>query len=200
MGKAIYRREEEVWDIGRLLRRGLVAVYLPAVLILGLAYVLIRAVFGNGVTWTLLFPGFSFILFCVVVFAYVAYRWTFIRGAGTVALFAFISVALFWLAGAAIFMQHRPKFSGWVWFEVTAGVANGAFCSGLVTIGWVLFRMACRWLGYHVELPVDPLCSHCGYDLRGNVSMVCPECGRQFTFAELGVTAEAFRELGERVE
>jgi hypothetical protein len=29
--------------------------------------------------------------------------------------------------------------------------------------------------------------------LIGNTSLVCPECGNPFTFADLGTTAEAFR-------
>ncbi|MCG3137091.1 MAG: hypothetical protein HJJLKODD_00933 [Phycisphaerae bacterium] len=39
-------------------------------------------------------------------------------------------------------------------------------------------------------------CPGCGYSLVGNQSMVCPECGRAYTFTELGVTAEKFIETG----
>lgn len=36
-------------------------------------------------------------------------------------------------------------------------------------------------------------CPQCSYSLIGNTSMQCPECGRGFTFAELGTTEEEFR-------
>ena len=38
--------------------------------------------------------------------------------------------------------------------------------------------------------PLGCACRGCGYDLRGNVSMVCPECGRAVTVGELRETAE----------
>jgi len=31
--------------------------------------------------------------------------------------------------------------------------------------------------------PGHPLCTECGYDLHGNTSAVCPECGREVTSA-----------------
>lgn len=37
----------------------------------------------------------------------------------------------------------------------------------------------------------ERLCPKCGYDLFGLREMRCPECGRPFTFAELGTTADA---------
>ncbi len=32
---------------------------------------------------------------------------------------------------------------------------------------------------YHPPLPPDGRCAYCDYDLTGNVSGVCPECGNQ---------------------
>lgn len=55
------------------------------------------------------------------------------------------------------------------------------------------------WGRFRRKYPVvivgsSPLCLACGYDLIGNKSLVCPECGRPFTFEELGTTAEEFRQ------
>lgn len=35
----------------------------------------------------------------------------------------------------------------------------------------------CGALDQAPELPDTPACKECGYDLRGSVSGVCPECG-----------------------
>jgi hypothetical protein len=63
--------------------------------------------------------------------------------------------------------------------------------------GATLFGMLVAWLVLRVRLgPVvlqdGSLCPACGYSLRGCVVQRCPECGREFTFQELGVTAEQF--------
>jgi hypothetical protein len=46
--------------------------------------------------------------------------------------------------------------------------------------------------GRVVVLQDGTRCPQCAYSLIGNTSMVCPECGNPFTFADLGTTAEAF--------
>ncbi len=38
----------------------------------------------------------------------------------------------------------------------------------------------------------DYTCPGCDYCLRGNTSRICPECGRGFSFSELGTTREEF--------
>lgn len=60
-----------------------------------------------------------------------------------------------------------------------------------------MFRRICARLGYRIIRPHETMCIKCGYDLHGNVSMVCPECGRAFTFEELGVTAAEFAALDD---
>jgi hypothetical protein len=43
-------------------------------------------------------------------------------------------------------------------------------------------------------------CPGCGYSLIGNTTMICPECGRGFTFDELATTEEEFRRRHRDVE
>jgi hypothetical protein len=42
------------------------------------------------------------------------------------------------------------------------------------------------------------VCCDCGYALTGNVSNICPECGREFTYQELGTTKEELDVRAER--
>ncbi len=40
-----------------------------------------------------------------------------------------------------------------------------------------------------------PKCKCCGYDLIGNQSQTCPECGEVFSYDEFGMTETEFRDL-----
>jgi len=40
-------------------------------------------------------------------------------------------------------------------------------------------------------------CPHCGYNLIGNTTRICPECGNPFTMQELDVTPEELRAATE---
>src|SRR5262249_28650591 len=55
---------------------------------------------------------------------------------------------------------------------------------------WSLARLLC---GLTI-MQDGTLCPRCAYSLIGNESMTCPECGRDFTFAELGTTESEFRQ------
>lgn len=44
------------------------------------------------------------------------------------------------------------------------------------------------------------LCPSCGYCLIGNISMICSECGNEYTFSQLGTTAEEFQERSRRTK
>ena len=62
-----------------------------------------------------------------------------------------------------------------------------------VLLGMLAFGL---WAALHrlwpdALLQDGTLCPGCGYSLIGNTSEVCPECGRPFTYAELGTTREA---------
>jgi hypothetical protein len=51
-----------------------------------------------------------------------------------------------------------------------AAASFGVLPATWAAVQWKRQRARHRTLG-------GSLCSHCGYDLRGNVSGVCPECG-----------------------
>lgn len=63
---------------------------------------------------------------------------------------------------------------------VGAGLALGAALSLALN---ALHRMAVRYV-----MQDGTVCPGCQYCLIGNQSMVCPECGRPFTYIELGTT------------
>lgn len=47
----------------------------------------------------------------------------------------------------------------------------------IMIVGWIPFAFyVIRSMGRHSRRTVHPTC-HCGYDLTGNVSGTCPECG-----------------------
>jgi hypothetical protein len=51
-------------------------------------------------------------------------------------------------------------------------------------------RVLLIWAGVINEppKPIGPLCPSCGYCLLGLTEHICPECGRPFTFEELGIS------------
>lgn len=50
---------------------------------------------------------------------------------------------------------------------------------GLLGAAFVVLRLRKRAIQKYIWSHVDFLCSGCGYDLTGNASGVCPECGRE---------------------
>ncbi|HPF40355.1 MAG TPA: hypothetical protein P5081_24730 [Phycisphaerae bacterium] len=81
-------------------------------------------------------------------------------------------------------------FSGF-WKALAAPVwLRGAFvgfCNGIaMTFFWqyaVIGRYRRLLREEMIQLGI-PICVHCGYDLRGNESGVCPECGNAITMGE----------------
>jgi hypothetical protein len=56
-----------------------------------------------------------------------------------------------------------------------AGLARGCACAGLLAGA---FTIVLASIYIPAPRPLQPTgCSHCGYDLTGNISGVCPECG-----------------------
>jgi hypothetical protein len=77
---------------------------------------------------------------------------------------------------------------GWLLLLATLSEAS-------IVTGWS--RWQTLWRLMTCRLRENPAlvghCPECGYNLRGLSEQRCPECGRPFTFEELGMTAE---ELG----
>lgn len=82
-------------------------------------------------------------------------------------LAAFISITFF-LGVAALIMGHVDEFILVMFF---AGGFYSLCISLLIGIPVAIFRK-------RRQPPPPGHCRNCGYDLTGNVSGICPECGR----------------------
>ena len=71
---------------------------------------------------------------------------------------------------------------------VLVGLLWTLFYSGVHVFVWQVLRM---FYG-PVVVQDGTLCPACGYSLLGTANRVCSECGREFTFKELGTTREDF--------
>lgn len=69
--------------------------------------------------------------------------------------FTLLAIQEYWLTLFSIHLHQGPPY-----------IAFGMLLTGFL----FLFLPICR-------RPDDPLCRHCGYDLTGNISGPCPECG-----------------------
>lgn len=43
---------------------------------------------------------------------------------------------------------------------------------------WAILAAALRWERRREAMFISPICPSCGYDLTGNQSGICPECGK----------------------
>jgi len=77
-------------------------------------------------------------------------------------------------------------------YQVIAAIAGGAVVA-------ICFAVA-RSTSVKSTKGASTTCPRCEYCLIGNTSMQCPECGRAFTFEEMGTTEEEFRELTKEVD
>ena len=64
-----------------------------------------------------------------------------------------------------------------------------------VVVG-LLVTLLCRWRFGPLVRQDGTMCPRCGYSLIGSVDQTCSECGREFTFQELGTTREALYAKG----
>jgi hypothetical protein len=62
----------------------------------------------------------------------------------------------------------------------TIGLIGGACVLGSEVI-WILLRMI-----RGTPIVVEPICPACSYNLTGNVTGICPECGTKFTESDAG--------------
>jgi hypothetical protein len=116
------------------------------------------------------------------------------------------------------------RFRKQIWYMAAAGA--GATLAMVTTIEWsgdaAQFLPACAvtyflllWLAglagaglgllasracYRLVIQDGALCPRCAYRLIGLPSQVCPECGREFTYQELGTTAEHLQAAAREVE
>jgi hypothetical protein len=60
----------------------------------------------------------------------------------------------------------------------------------LSLVGSLVAWLVCRLVKGRVVIQDGTLCPKCGYSLAGNISRICPECGREYTYQELGTTPE----------
>lgn len=99
-----------------------------------------------------------------------------------------LCVVCYHLSGAALLvaidvLRGLTHFLYSPWFGVIVSLPFSLLGS---TVCWGILG-ACR--GIPIPKP-DLCCFGCDYDLRGNQSGVCPECGRSIDYQELGVTSE----------
>ncbi|MCC6908083.1 MAG: hypothetical protein IT430_09100 [Phycisphaerales bacterium] len=77
------------------------------------------------------------------------------------------------------FWLKDHTFDVWWWFDVTVRPDPFAEVIGYIPIWFLLLAtgLASGWLWHRDRRRALCLCIKCGYDLRGNASGVCPECG-----------------------
>ena len=71
------------------------------------------------------------------------------------------------------------------------------FIDGQTLAGICLLGSGLAWAWCRCQLGVvvaqdGTMCPGCGYSLIGCTNQLCPECGREFTFQELGTTRDRF--------
>ena len=132
-------------------------------------------------------PGLVLMFFLVMVFLFMAIAAKRVRSGWTIV--GWWIATTFCYASAPMLLEYLSgtKFYGNIFFVQLMFYA----VSGVgVLLGCGAGRLG-RWLsGTRYVVQTGTLCPGCGYDVRGNVSMVCPECGRAVTVGELREMAE----------
>ena len=94
------------------------------------------------------------------------------------------------------------------WFDVPIQVYwVSSYAHGILGLLWGICGLVLLWkCGNRLLVVTRNTCLHCGYLLQGLSELRCPECGREFTFQDLGTTREQFAgkcagqdAVGERV-
>ncbi len=68
-----------------------------------------------------------------------------------------------------------------------------ALCGGLFVLLWTVSRKSRGKL----LITDKTYCPNCGYNLLGNTTYICPECGRSFTLEELEINSEDLQPHGQ---
>lgn len=175
--RLILLRDDQLLGFARLFWIGLWVVLVPS---------FILQLIGIGWYGRWIFPALMF-LFPAVIQHRVRSTW---------------AIVAWWLATGGCYLAVG-KVSAMFSPRPEVGYADAMrlfilFALGLiVVVACVIGRIGEYVLGFRVVMQNGRICPNCKYDLRGNTSMVCPECGRAFTFEELGVTAAEFAALGD---
>ncbi len=196
MKRVLVLRKDELLTFGALFRQGLVAVWAPSMLLL-LLLGTASAGQSNGhvpiPTAGQLLTLATAPLFWVLFVVFCASRWAKARDEMDLFVWGFLSgsvfVLEFMLVGNSMGV-HRIDM-GVIVTCVLWGVVHGI----AAVIAWTVWRGVCRSRGICMMIQDGHTCPGCAYDLRGNESMVCPECGRGFSLEELGVTGAEFAAL-----
>ncbi len=62
----------------------------------------------------------------------------------------------------------------------------------LCFLSCLLYWVASRYRWGPVVIQDGTMCPQCGYNILGAVDRICSECGREFTYQELGTTKQGF--------
>jgi hypothetical protein len=184
-------RPSEILSLGSLAARG----WLFGAVLSGFAYLAERA----GVFFSQSFQFFIVVLSAIVLIVFVLAPFTLVScykphvsgGSRPVVVGFAYGLGLYSAPMLGIVFEHTSDppnlYMVGLYLRVFGVIV---LISALVTsvAGAVVRRLPPR-----VVVQDGALCPGCAYCLIGNESMVCPECGRPFTFEELGTTEEAFR-------
>jgi len=95
------------------------------------------------------------------------------------------AVLVGWVTQSAAFAPSSIQLlhhDGWGWSgwkpRIESITSGGGIVSIPIWIPAILLAGLSLWLGQSRGQSHSPLCRTCGYNLTGNVSGICPECGR----------------------
>ena len=80
-----------------------------------------------------------------------------------------------YLCGYIVRLRWPLIYSGWLYALAPLPIVL-AFLAPLL----ILRRKVCLYLREELRRHGIPICLHCGYDVTGCTSLICPECGTEF--------------------
>lgn len=80
-----------------------------------------------------------------------------------------------YLRGYIASLQWPLIYSGWLY-----AIAVLPILLSLIAPLFIFRRNVCKYLREELRRYGIPICLHCGYDLTGCPSLICPECGTEF--------------------
>ena len=126
----------------------------------------------------------------------------FLTGTSTVLLaWVYLYVArifAWWLVGSVGASIRGKRLVGWIAggmlinitfdFAAVVGLMTGWMIPGLIVAGLLVLIAIMEWRGKRPALLArftEPICRVCNYNLTGNLSGICPECGTAIDMATL---------------